>query len=71
MFSPETTPEGDVYRFSGQVSLGRLLAGEILAKLPTKLGSVNLGSLGQPVDVVRAIQAPARKQYRTESSREV
>jgi hypothetical protein len=58
VFTPETTPDGDVYRFSGQVSLGRMLAGEILAKLPMKLESLNVGSLAEPVDVARVIRAP-------------
>jgi len=65
VFTPETTETGPVYRFSGQVTLGRVLAGEILPWLPVKLDSLSAGEVARPIDVDRVVETTPRKQYRS------
>jgi hypothetical protein len=68
VFTPETIETGPRYRFSGQITLGRVLAGEILPRLPMKLETLSGADMVQPVDVQRIVDTTSRKQYRARPS---
>jgi hypothetical protein len=56
VFTPEMNGAGPIYRFSGQVTLGRMLAGEILPRLATKPDALGAEQLSGSVEILRIIE---------------